>query len=778
MKVGAVQADTLTLETNGTPSNPKAGQSDVDVAKFKLKGDNDSDIVVKSITLKGIGSINEEDELVNYKLKNDGNVIAETAKANGKYVTFDLGDGFTVKEDKTEKFVVTADVVGGASKTIEFKVDKNLDITAVWTKYGYGAAVDLNGVTSFGSITVEPGELTLKEIDAPKDKIREDKDNVELGSIKVTNVAGSNLELQKLAVKVTSTGTGVENVFENFEAEINGSSYELTRNGTGNNVYFADEDLNISLPAWITTITFRADTKKDLSAAAWDKFTLSIATPTTSPADGEFYVVETEDDNVITDMTPSSITFKNLELISAWATLANVPTASKSVVRGAEWVVAWMFEVEADEASDITMDEMKVKITASWADADNSVISEVALYKGSVSDANLLDKVSGSNLASGVATFDWFNVTIPADQKENFVVTVSVVDGSDAVGKVINTELQSVSLEDDDSDDVTATPATVTGNASITVTNAGTLTITWDKTNTDNKDAKTILAWNSKVVFSTDVLADNEEVKVEKVTFNYTWDDLNAAWATATLYLDNVEVKTNSNSDITSNTITFDNMSNLVIPTQTAELRVEINSQPVGQDNAGKAVPSAEITGVTIAAGDATWVDSGKDLAASDITTNVSAADAEPFSIVPVALTPSVVSTFGSSAKLKVTVDAGNNHQDASNAAPTAKIKKLVFSTDSNLAATNYTLKDEDSNVLATGTASGNNVEFDLGAGFDVSDSETFEIVATTPADQNNYTWGLQLLKDGIEYDANGVSGATGLKVSLTNKLDLGSSSN
>jgi hypothetical protein len=51
--------------------------------------------------------------------------------ANGKYVTFNFGDdGYLLKEDIIDRFIVTADIVGGADRDITFKLDKNLDVMA------------------------------------------------------------------------------------------------------------------------------------------------------------------------------------------------------------------------------------------------------------------------------------------------------------------------------------------------------------------------------------------------------------------------------------------------------------------------------------------------------------------------------------------------------------------------------------------------------------------------------------------------------------------------
>jgi hypothetical protein len=111
-----------------------------------------------------------------------------------------------------------------------------------------------------------------------------------LGKLKVTNVAGKNLELQKFGVEATLTagtafvdngaGVGIANdgiqngteaaltlatLFENFELYnvSNGSTYELTLGGTTTDVY-SEDDLNVTLNQGVTNFELRADTKKQI----------------------------------------------------------------------------------------------------------------------------------------------------------------------------------------------------------------------------------------------------------------------------------------------------------------------------------------------------------------------------------------------------------------------------------------------------------------------------------------------------------------------------------
>ena len=386
---------------------------------------------------------------MNYVLEMEGDMVAETAYANGKYVTFDLGDGVTIAEDKNVSFTVLADIVSGVTKTVKFKIDKTLDVSAEGTKYGFGASVDITAVNAaqLGSLTIDAGELTLSDIDASSDKIRADKKNVDLGSIKVTNVSGADLELQKFTVTYTiSNGTtlfdSAVEIFENFEAEINGTTYELdlvtTSSGVTTGTY-SDTDLDVIIPEGTTEILLRADTKKSVPA----NVTVDLSVESINTSGNGFYVVETEEEEAVSDITPSSLSFKKLTFIDAGATLTAVPLADVKVVRGSSNIVANQFEITAEEASDIIIDEVQatLKVDSSSVfstNAANLYVSEVALYKTSVSDSNLLDRVSGSKISSaGNIDFDGFEVTVPADDEETFLVTVSIVDGSDVEDKVI-----------------------------------------------------------------------------------------------------------------------------------------------------------------------------------------------------------------------------------------------------------------------------------------------------------------------------------------------------
>ncbi len=337
-----------------------------EVLKFKVEWAANEDIKLEFITFKAWDSEALEN-LQNFVLMLDWEELAY-GTVSGKYITFAIDGWVTISEDKTENFVVLADVVWWAWDTYSFYIEQELDVRCVWQQFGYGLGVDISEADSEGElwdVTIEAGELALLDIDAEHDKIRADKENVELGQLKIMNIAGQNLELQKFGLKVqlSNTTNVLEEVFTNFEIynPETGETYELSTNdgelvmGT-----YSDDGIDISLPEGDVTYIIRADTLEDVKA--WTEVKLSLAIDWISST-WNFYAEETDEDTQVTDITPSSLSWKKVTFIDSWASVANVPLADTTVVRGAKWEVAMQFEIESSEASDIQVDEIVARLT-------------------------------------------------------------------------------------------------------------------------------------------------------------------------------------------------------------------------------------------------------------------------------------------------------------------------------------------------------------------------------------------------------------------------------
>jgi hypothetical protein len=767
-EVKNVVAAKLLVQSGSVNSQVTAGEEQADLYEFDLENNNtnNEDITVSSITLESTGSADEEEAIENLTLVFDNEEIATVSYMN-KYVTFNF-EPITIEEGKKETFTIKADIIAEAGETISFKLDSTLDVSATSSKYN---SVDVvNNTAGSDLVTIQAGELTIYSIDSEKDTFKEDTKDVVFGEMKIVNISGKSLELDTLTLDVETTNSGVYYVLENVELVVNGSAQildatiDLDSNKDEKNVSFQEDDLGIIIPQGTTIVSFRADTKDDLSNN--ENVELSL-----NAGDTTLVINELVDDEQVTDITPNSLSWDAVEFKNASVEVSAIPLANVKVVKGADDIVALQFEVEAGETSDVTLDRLKVEFSATGISDIKNGLTQVALFKGSVSDTNRLDVVSASKLASGVATFDGFEVTVAADETETFIVTLSTADTDDVNGVVITTELNAATMEMEDEDrDVVDASGTITSNKSITVTGAGELELTFDANNEDNQDAKTILAGEEAVVFSVDTIAKNEAVSAETVEFTLSGTtDYSRLVGSAKLYLDDALVATATNSNVksytNSGTITFENISNLVFPTESAELRLAIDTETIGYEKIGTGATNLSVTKVVVS--DAEGESSGEDVTGSTLTETTT--DAAEFAVVPARVTVSVVDTLASgSAKIKLTVETGNNTKTGSSAKDSILVTDLVFS-ELSATSSGYTIYKEGASarkgtISNTGVfASGSMSTADL----TISSNETYVIV---PNGAKDTTYTLRLTKEGVAYDVAGQS----ITTNLENEIDLG----
>jgi len=550
MEIGASEGQQLTIATDGSVSNPKLGERGIEIAKFKLTNDDsDNEVLINSITLKETGTVDEETEVENYTLYIEGEMVATAAGASNKYITFNIDGAYSVKTSKTVKAVVKADIVGGAGKSVILGLDNVLDLEAEGTKYGYGASIA--GTYTAPTATVQAGQLTIISTDAPMTDVLKNKDNVVLGSFSMIPGTDAALEFQQFKVTITNTGAttnaGTDCTASAYDEDLlcqienvelydvtTGSVYDLGIDNTtayDDSAVYSDTSLTIAIDS-THEFQIRADTlNRIITGAKYDVSIAGIGTAST----GGIVVQETADDTNVDDITPASLTYKTVNGVAATATISTLTQSATSAVIGSAAINALEFEVEAGNASDLYLDEIKVKGiivdnvgVAGTAVADNTRINQLALYKGTT----LLDTVSGSALDStGVATFDGFREMIAANGVLRLRVEMDIIDDVNQATDTININLTSLSLEDYDADDVTTglvnnvsrtltnLLATTPSSRTVTIAGAGSLTLTADNTDTATNTAKNVLGGaTSDFVASFEATATNEGVQINDLT--------------------------------------------------------------------------------------------------------------------------------------------------------------------------------------------------------------------------------------------------------------------
>ena len=450
--------------------------------------------------------------------------------------------------------------------------------------------------------------------------------------------------------------------------------------------------------------------------------------------------------------------------------LTFVPLADTSVTVGAQNIVAYQLEVSSINGFAGSVDEIGFHLADPTTEipADNTQISEISLYLGSLLEENLIDNESGTSIDDngGMEFDDFLGVRIGVGETITFTTTVSFVDSDFSIGEYV-LQLQHLEIQDDENEDVNLTLEVLLSpnGRLITVTDTGVLSVVYDDTNEDNEFDKLALAGESEVIASFDVRADNEEVDVETAKFTIAGfagaGELKDTVTNASLLLDGVVVATNTSSDISDTTIVFEDMSDLIIPETTTELALQLNTTNIGENFTGEDLIGITVTQLVLS--DAEGVDSGVGVVDGDS----GVIESRTLDIVSAIVTPSVSDTFSTddnTAEVRLVVDGGDN-ATASGASVQAELTELSIEVTSYETAGDITVFNGNgteigtADVLAAGTINIDVTDDSIG-----SDNETYRIETTTVGV-------FELPSDGISYTTDGETDAS---TALQHNLEMG----
>lgn len=179
------------------------------------------DVLLKSLALRQIGSITAAD-IKNFKLYADGVLVATVANldSNG-YVTFGTP---VVLKTGARILKVTADIIGGSSRTVSMSLRGTYDFLATDTQYnanGVATGTFPNTVTAF---TVNAGTMTVvKATNSPSSNITVGGSDVNLATYTFT-AYGEPIKVETLNVGMITTGGTVTNhTLRNVRILVNGA---------------------------------------------------------------------------------------------------------------------------------------------------------------------------------------------------------------------------------------------------------------------------------------------------------------------------------------------------------------------------------------------------------------------------------------------------------------------------------------------------------------------------------------------------------------------------
>ena len=230
-------------------------------------------------------------------------------------------------------------------------------------------------------------------------------------------------------------------------------------------------------------------------------------------------------------------------------------------------------------------------------EANQTRINAVYLYQGDT----LLDKVSGSQLASGVATFNGFKINVPKNSSKRFMVKADFIDDTNQGNDTVQFQLTGYSVEDDESDNVyTSTDrdsdgdlvdqsAQITSARVVTIKGVGTLANAVDTTDSEvDKDKNILGGVTSGFVASYELTATNEAIEIKDFTLTNTNGVLSNAVSEVIVYANDKTTEVARETVVSGvETVTFDN-ANFVVAEGTSNVYVKVITHKQGKDQAGQ----------------------------------------------------------------------------------------------------------------------------------------------------------------------------------------------
>jgi hypothetical protein len=217
-------AATLAKITLTSPTGSGATDAGLDVNVWQGTASVDlRDVLLKRLALRNIGSIATAD-INNFKLYADNVLVATVASldSNG-YVTFDTS--YALKTG-ARILKVTADILGGAGRSVQMSLRGAYDLQSVDTQY------NASGITVYGSgfpfgpvsFTVNPGTMTVvKKADSPSTNVTLGASDQVLATYTFT-AYGEPVKVETLKVGVFQTGGGAASVsLRNGRILVNGA---------------------------------------------------------------------------------------------------------------------------------------------------------------------------------------------------------------------------------------------------------------------------------------------------------------------------------------------------------------------------------------------------------------------------------------------------------------------------------------------------------------------------------------------------------------------------
>lgn len=501
--VSTTPAGTVTVQKNGTITNPKVGEKDVTIAKFKISAATENaDLSEFGLYLGGSVNLDDVQDLKLY-VTGTTDPIATVDGLNSKDVAqLILDETYRIAKGDTKNFWVTASFnTGRSGDTVLAYVDESTDVVAIGDKYGYGMGVTMTAYdgascTSAGSYAdctnaeLEGGDITISGTSIANRNLAINQDDVTV--MKFTIVAATDVTFNNFVMMLDTAAT----------AEATSDAAGLWQDSASNAANFTDikiKEVNgdhvwgpidsdvLDSDTAGTNIVDGTDTDQayyvfsdDLVMAAGEskEFELTLDVENNAALSNEsltagiyinssFPELKDVNNKVLTNST--SLVPTGSYTADTFTIKTNSLTIAKSSAVGSATKVIGTNDIQALALSVGAGDASPTKITSitlkGYVDSDGTanggafvagvetktfaeMVLGVNLYKNSVSPANKLNvSAKSANATTGVITFDNLSWTIPAGDTETLIATVNLANSSSYNNYAVKLDIATVSTD-------------------------------------------------------------------------------------------------------------------------------------------------------------------------------------------------------------------------------------------------------------------------------------------------------------------------------------------
>jgi hypothetical protein len=289
--ISATNGGSVTIEKNGTITNPKVGEDDVAIAKFKMASSVES-AKVEQLGLIVTGTVSN-DAVKNLELYVSGTdePLATVDALNASDIAvFTLETPYEIVKGETKSFTVKADFdVGRSGDTVFVYVDETTDVVAIGGTYGYGMLVVTNtattgydGTTTTCSATagtcsystMEGGDVTVTSNGPVTSTYGLGSDDVHLMDFSLVSVSNITVKNWPVHVVTNSTAAGATGLMT-AASVANYTDIKIVNTDTGETLMGPIDSTSMYTTAYATVVTEGAATDNDGYYLFSDEFDMS-----------------------------------------------------------------------------------------------------------------------------------------------------------------------------------------------------------------------------------------------------------------------------------------------------------------------------------------------------------------------------------------------------------------------------------------------------------------------------------------------------------------------